>query len=188
MRVCVYCSSSSAVPAVYLETASQVGTLLANRGHELVFGAGNVGLMGAVADAMHAAGGRMVGVIPRRLYERKLAHSDIDELIVTETMAERKAEMERRAEAFLVLPGGIGTLEELVQVMTLRQLAYLEQPIVMLNTAGFYSLLLEHLQRLVDEAFMRAEFLDLCVVADMPAEAIELIEHPRELVMPEKWF
>lgn len=188
MKIAVYCSSSSAVAPVYKECARELGRLLGERGHELIYGAGNIGLMGEIACATKDAGGRVVGVIPRRLANYGLAYALADETIITETMAERKAEMELRADGFIGLPGGIGTLEELLQVLTLKQLRYLAKPIVLLNTAGFYDLLLQHLQRLVDESFMRSEFLSLYQVAQGAAEALDLIEAYREPELPAKWF
>jgi hypothetical protein len=157
-------------------------------GHELVYGGGNIGLMGELGTAVKAGGGRVVGVIPRRLADYGLAWHLADELVVTETMAERKAEMERRAEAFIGLPGGIGTLEEVLQVMTLKQLRYLEKPIILINTAGFYDLLLAHLHRLVDEAFMRQEFMNLYHVAADAERALQMLGSYQEPALPLKWF
>lgn len=188
MRICVYCSSSSEVAECYKLAARDLGKLMAEHRHELIYGAGNIGLMGELAGAAKAAGGRVVGVIPRRLAEYGLAYKLADETVVTDTMAERKAEMERRAEAFIGLPGGIGTLEEVLQVLTLKQLRYLAKPVVLLNTAGFYDLLLQHMQRLVDESFMRSEFLALYGVATDPAKALRMIEEYREPELPQKWF
>jgi uncharacterized protein (TIGR00730 family) len=188
MRLCVYCSSSSEVAACYKETARELGRLIAEHHHELIYGAGNVGLMGELANAVKAGGGRVVGVIPRRLVEYGLGYDLADEMIVTETMAERKSEMERRSEAFIGLPGGIGTLEELLQVLTLKQLRYLDSPVVFLNTAGFYDHLLMHMQRLVDEAFMRVEFLNLYHVSSDVEEALGFIEAYRKPDLPQKWF
>jgi uncharacterized protein (TIGR00730 family) len=188
MRLCVYCSSSSSVAECYKEAARELGRLIAAHHHELIYGAGNIGLMGELASAVNAGGGRVVGVIPRRLAEYGLGYDLADEMIVTETMAERKSMMESRAEAFVGLPGGIGTLEELLQVLTLKQLRYLSAPVVILNTAGFYDHLLIHMQRLVDEAFMCGEFLNLYHVSMNPAEAIAFIETYREPDLPQKWF
>ncbi|MHB1357099.1 MAG: LOG family protein [Anaerolineae bacterium] len=188
MRVCVYCSSSSDVAECYKEAARELGGLIAAHHHELIYGAGNIGLMGELAGAVKAGGGRVVGVIPRRLAEYGLGYDLADEMIITETMAERKSEMERRAEAFIGLPGGIGTLEELLQVLTLKQLRYLSAPVVILNTAGFFDHLLTHMQRLVDEAFMRVEFLNLYHVSTAPADALAFIETYREPDLPQKWF
>lgn len=188
MRLCVYCSSSSEVAACYKEAARELGRLIATHHHELIYGAGNIGLMGELASAVKAGGGRVVGVIPRRLAEYGLGYDLADEMIITETMAERKCEMERRAEAFIGLPGGIGTLEELLQVLTLKQLRYLSGPVVILNTAGFYDHLIIHMQRLVDEAFMRVEFLNLYHVSADATEALRFIETYREPDLPQKWF
>lgn len=188
MKICVYCSSSSEVATCYKQAARDLGSLLALHQHELVYGAGNIGLMGELAEAVKAGGGRITGVIPRKLADYGLAYSLADETIITETMAERKAVMESRADAFIGLPGGIGTMEEVLQVLTLKQLRYLVKPVVLLNTAGFYDLLLQHLQRLVDESFMRSEFLRLYRVAENASQALSLIESYRESELPRKWF
>lgn len=188
MRVCVYCSSSSDVAECYKEAARELGGLIATHHHELIYGAGNIGLMGELAAAVKAGGGRVVGVIPRRLADYGLGYDLADEMIITETMAERKSEMERRAEAFICLPGGIGTLEELLQVLTLKQLRYLSAPVVILNSAGFFDHLLIHMQRLVDEAFMRVEFLNLYHISVYPADALAFIETYQEPDLPQKWF
>ncbi|MCE5258670.1 MAG: TIGR00730 family Rossman fold protein [Chloroflexi bacterium] len=187
MKICVYCSSSSVVAEQYKSAARELGKLLGQNKHELIYGAGNIGLMGELASATKAEGGRVVGVIPRRLAEYGLAYALADETIVTETMAERKQEMEARADAFIGLPGGIGTLEEVMQVMTLKQLRYMAKPLVLLNTAGFYDLLLAHLQRLVDESFMNGEFLQLYQVAHDAEEALRMIQEYRASELPLKW-
>lgn len=188
MRICVYCSSSSAVAEEYKHTARELGELLGHNHHELVYGAGNVGLMGELASAAKEAGARITGVIPRRLADYGLAYALADEIIVTETMAERKQQMESRAEAFIALPGGIGTLEEVLEVMTLKQLGYMTKPLVLLNTAGFYDLLLAHLQHLVDESFMHAEFLQLYSLAHNAEEALQFISGYQAPDLPSKWF
>lgn len=153
--ICVFCASSRQVPERYVELAAQVGAELARRGHELVSGGGGVSCMGAVARAARAGGARTVGVIPRRLLDLEVADHDADELIVTATMRERKGEMDRRADAFLTLPGGIGTLEELIEVWVARSLGMHGKPVVVLDPDGVFAPLRHQLERLVETGFAR---------------------------------
>jgi uncharacterized protein (TIGR00730 family) len=194
LRICVYCSSSAAVHVTYVQAARTLGQDLATRGHTLIYGGADVGLMGALARAAHAAGGRVIGVIPRRLAERDLAFRQADELLVAETMAERKRLMEERGEAFIALPGGFGTLEELLQVLTLKQLGYLQAPIVLLNsmadspTSGFFDHLLAHFECLYRERFAKPEYRALYYVATTPSEALDYVEQWTPHALPGKWF
>jgi len=188
MHICVYCSSSSAVAEGYFEAARELGRLLGERGHTLVYGGANVGLMGDLASEAKGAGARIVGVMPRKLAEHGLAYAGADEMRVTETMAERKAAMESLAEAFIAMPGGFGTLEELLQVLTLKQLGYLDAPIVLLNTAGIYEHLLAHWERLYGEHFAKAAYRSLYYVACDPIEALDHVENAPKTALPQKWF
>lgn len=176
MKLCVYCSSSTVVGEPYRRVAAEFGAALARRGHALVYGAGNIGLMGAVAQAMRAGGGHIVGVIPHALAGLELAYDGCDELVLTATMRERKAEMERRADGFVALPGGIGTMEELLEVLTLKQLRFHDKPIVMLNTDGYWNPLLAQLDRAVAEGFARAALDALYYVASSPEAALDYLE------------
>jgi len=188
LRICVYCSSSSAVDEVYAQAARELGRLIGMRGHALVYGGCDLGLMGELGRAVKDVGGQVVGIIPRRLEEYGLAFEGADEMIVVESMAERKTLMEKKAEAFIALPGGFGTLDELVQVMTLKQLGYLQGAIVLLNVAGFYDHLLAHFERLYQQHFAKAEFRQLYRVVAHPAEALEYIESYTGIELPRKWF
>ena len=134
--ICVFCASSSAVAEVYVDVARRLGRRLAERGDRLVYGGGNIGLMGTLATACHERGGYIVGVIPESLKDKELAYEAADELIVTQDMRGRKTIMEKNADAFIALPGGFGTLEELLEIITLRQLHYHDKPVVILNTAS----------------------------------------------------
>jgi hypothetical protein len=175
--VCVYCSSSDDIDDAYPPVAEALGRGIAKRGHRLVYGGGRVGLMGVVARAVHDEGGRVVGVIPEKLKAREgIAYDVADEMIVTETMAERKEEMYTRAEAFVVLPGGYGTLEEFLEVLTLRQLGYHDRPIALVNTNGFYDALLRFFTQLYDDRFARVDVDAHVHVAATPAEALDAIE------------
>lgn len=154
--LCVYCGSRDGALPAYAEAARLVGTEIGRRGWQLVYGGGKVGLMGTVADAALAAGARVVGVIPQTLMQREVGHRGLSELHVVDTMHQRKQMMAERASAFVALPGGIGTLEELYEVWTWRQLGYHDQPIGLLNTAGYYDDLLRFMQRSVDQGFLSA--------------------------------
>ena len=152
--LCVYCGSRPGADARFADMAAQVGHWIGSHGGQLVYGGGRSGLMGIVADATLAAGGRVVGVIPRALVEREHAHRGCTELLVVETMHERKRLMAERADAFVALPGGIGTFEEFFEVWTWRQLGYHDKPIGLLNVAGYYDALLVFLQQSVQNGFM----------------------------------
>lgn len=148
MRICVYCSASDLVPAAFFEEARALGAGIAARGWQLVYGGGSVGLMGALAESVHASGGHVIGVIPQGLLDREVGYLKSDELIVTTTLRERKQAMDDRADAFVALAGGFGTIEELIEIMTLRQLGYHTKPILIVNTDGFYDSLLAQFERL----------------------------------------
>ena len=160
MNVCVYCASSETIDASYLELAAEVGARLARDGHGLVSGGGRVSMMGAVARAARAGGAHTVGVIPRRLMAYEVADAEAHELIVVETMRERKRLMDERSDAFLALPGGIGTLEELFEIWTARTLGMHAKPVVVLDPAGFYAPLWDYLAALGGRGFVRPAALE----------------------------
>ena len=187
-NICVYAASSDAVAPVYTEAAQTLGTALARHGHTLIYGAGNIGLMGVIARAVHAHGGRVVGVIPEKLRDLELAYREADELIVTTDMRERKALMERRADAFITLPGGFGTLEEILEVIVLKQLWYHDKPLVFLNINGIYDGLLRFFDRLIEEHFIKDTHRDLYYLADDPEGALDYIEHFTPVKPHGKWF
>jgi uncharacterized protein (TIGR00730 family) len=174
--VCVYCSSSAAVDPVHVTAARAFGEGLAARGHVLVWGGASVGLMGEVSSAARAAGGITVGVIPEALQAREIADHEADELVVTPDMATRKAEMGRRADAFVALPGGFGTLEELLEQLTLRLLGYHAKPIVIVDVAGFWDPLLALFEHLCAERFARPESRDAYVVATGAEMALAVLD------------
>jgi uncharacterized protein (TIGR00730 family) len=152
--LCVYCGSRGGNDAAYATLATQVGTWIGSHAGQLVYGGGNNGLMGILADATLAAGGRVVGVIPQALVEREWAKQDCSELHVVDNMHQRKAMMAERADAFLALPGGIGTFEEFFEAWTWRQLAYHDKPVGLLNAGGYYDAMLEFLANSVASGFM----------------------------------
>ncbi|KAB8142488.1 TIGR00730 family Rossman fold protein [Chloroflexia bacterium SDU3-3] len=153
MNICVYCASSDLVPEPYKAAARAVGAGIAQRGWGLVYGGGSVGLMGAVARQVHAEGGSVIGIIPQALLDREVGYIDADELVVTLTMRERKRIMDERSDAFVTLPGGFGTLEELLEITTLRQLAYHDKPIFLVNVDGFYDPLLAMFDQIFAQSF-----------------------------------
>jgi hypothetical protein len=172
-RVCVFCGSSAGRRPVHLEAARATGRALARRGIGLVFGGGSVGLMGAVADAALAAGGEVVGVIPRALQLRELAHGGLTALHVVGSMHERKARMADLADAFVALPGGIGTLEEFAEILTWAQLGHHARPCGLLDVDGYFAPLIAFFDHAVEEGFVRAEHRRLMVVAHDPDELID---------------
>jgi uncharacterized protein (TIGR00730 family) len=152
-RVCVYCGSSDAVDDRYRDAASELGRSLAAAGIEVVFGGGRIGLMGLVADAALAAGGHVIGVIPAALRDRELAHQGVSELVIVGNMHERKRMMTEKADAFAVLPGGIGTLDETFESLTWRQLGLHDKPIFLVDVAGYWQPLAELLDHIVGRGF-----------------------------------
>jgi uncharacterized protein (TIGR00730 family) len=152
-RLCVYCGSAGAVDRRYREAARELGECLAGAGIELVFGGGRIGLMGILADAVLAAGGRVVGVIPERLRDAELAHQGASELVITASMHDRKREMAERADAFAVLPGGIGTLDEMFEIVTWRHLGLHDKPIFLVDVAGYWQPLRALLDHIAAEHF-----------------------------------
>jgi uncharacterized protein (TIGR00730 family) len=176
LNICVFCSSAGGLPEVYREAARELGRELAGRGHRLVYGGGNVGLMGEVARSVHEHGGTVVGVIPQDLVDRELAYDQADELLVTATLRERKAEMDVRADAFVALPGGFGTLEELLEVLTLRQLRLHDRPIVLVNVAGYWDPFLAMVEDMVGQGFAPLGQGALFQVAKTAAGAVDLAE------------
>ncbi len=156
LSICVYCGSRFGTRPAYKAAAQALGQAIGERGWQLVYGGGKVGLMGVVADATLAAGGRVVGVIPETLKNMEVQHTGLQELHVVPTMHARKQMMAERADLFMALPGGIGTLEELYEVWTWRQLGYHDQPIGLVNTEGYYDGLLRFMARTVEEGFLSA--------------------------------
>jgi uncharacterized protein (TIGR00730 family) len=167
-RICVFCGSNRGVRPAYGEAARQMGAELARRGITLVFGAGNVGLMGELADAALAAGGEVVGVIPESLIAWEVAHTGLTDLRIVGSMHERKALMADLSDAFVALPGGFGTFEEFCEVLTWAQLGLHPKPCALLNVAGYYDPLLALFDHAVAERFVRAEHLEQIVVSDQP--------------------
>ncbi|MCI5095842.1 MAG: TIGR00730 family Rossman fold protein [Rhodobacteraceae bacterium] len=176
--VCVYCGSRSGAMPAYTQAAQVLGKSLADAGLRLVYGAGDVGLMGEVARAAQAAGGETFGVIPEHLVRREVGKSDLTTYVVTETMHERKKVMLMNADAVVVLPGGPGSLDELFEVLTWRQLGLHDKPIVILNVDGYWDKLRDLLDHVVDQGFADASLADFIIWAATPAETLDKLLKP----------
>ena len=171
--VCVFCGASSGHDPAYALAARRFGEVLARHGIELVWGAGNVGLMGVVADAVLSHGGRAVGVIPDFMVERELAHTAASEILIVDSMHARKAAMAERADAFVALPGGFGTLDELFEILTWAQLHIHRKPIGLLNVQGFFDPLLAMVQHMSTAGFITARHLALLQMNALPEELLD---------------
>ncbi len=175
-RVCVFCASSRRIDQRWLDLGRDLGEALGARGHDVVSGGGRVGMMGTVAAGARKAGAHTVGVIPRELIDQEIADDDADELVVTAGMATRKTVMMQRSDAFVVLPGGLGTLDELFEVWTTATLGLHAKPVVLLDVEGFYAGLLEWLAGLSARGFVRAEGLAMVHVVRSVDEALDVVE------------
>jgi len=185
--ICVYCSSSDRAPEPYVRAAHELAAAMAVHGYNLVYGGASVGLMGRIAFEVRSLGGRVTGVIPQKLANKGLILEGIDECVVTRDMRDRKRIMDERSDAFIALPGGFGTLEELLEIITLKQLQYHNKPVVLLNISGFFDGLITLFERIFNENFARREFSGLYYLAPTVPDAIRYV---REYVPPppvEKW-
>ncbi|MCK5942356.1 MAG: TIGR00730 family Rossman fold protein [Planctomycetes bacterium] len=171
--VCVYCGSQSGTDPAYADAARQMGDALAERGLRLVFGGGHVGMMGLLADRVLARGGEVIGVIPKALMRAEVAHDGLTELHVTEDMHQRKALMAEHSDAFVTLPGGLGTLEELFETWTWRQLRYHDKPLGLLNVNGYFDGLLDWLDHAVAKGYVRAPYREMLQVDTDPAALLD---------------
>ena len=176
MRICIFASSSSRINSEYAEAASELGMLLAQAGTEVVFGGGGIGLMGKLADTIIENNGIITGVIPSFMKDQGWDHSDVNEMIITDDMGERKKQMFAMSDAIVALPGGVGTLEELTEAITLKQLGLYRGPIIILNTLNFYKSLIDFFDHMVAEHFLRHEHKSIWEVAATPAEVMTLLE------------
>ena len=187
-RICVFCGASPGARREYAESARTIARLLSAEGIGVVYGGGGVGLMGALADAVLAEGGQITGVIPRSLMEREIAHRDVSDMRVVGSMHERKALMAELADAFVALPGGIGTLEELFEVYTWAQLGLHRKPCALLNVEGYYDAIADFLTQAVTERFLRQETRDLLMVESDPAALIERLRSFEPPAVLPKWI
>jgi uncharacterized protein (TIGR00730 family) len=174
-RICVFCASSSDIDPLYLVEAEHLGAEIAKSDRQIIYGGGNVGLMGRLADGALANGGYVVGVIPKFLENLELGHKGCQELIEVETMHIREEKMILESDCIITLPGGCGTFEELLQSITWKRLGLIISPIIIVNLKGYFNPLLEMLGKSIEEGFMRNEYLDLWQVADSVDEAMEIV-------------
>jgi len=187
-RVCVFCGASPGARPAYREATEKLARVLAAEGIGVVYGGGGVGLMGALADAVLAEGGEVTGIIPRALVDREIAHRDVADMRVVGSMHERKALMAELADAFVALPGGIGTLEELFEVYTWAQLGLHQKPCALLNVDGYYDGVADFLDHAVAERFLRGETRELLMLESDPATLMErLTAYEPRAVVP-KWI
>ncbi len=188
MDICVFCSSSNAIDDIYFNDAERLGELIGTRGHSLINGGANVGLMEAVTIAARKSGARTMGIIPERMQERNLVSNHAHEVEITADMMERKERMRQMSDAFVALPGGFGTLEEILEVITLKQLDYHRKAIVFVNTGNFYSNLFDQFEKAFSEKFSKPEYRNLYFIATSPEEAMKYLEtyQPGEVIT--KWF
>ena len=175
MNICVYCASSSAVDALYFDEARRLGREIALRGHRVIYGAGNIGLMGALAAAARDAGGEVEGVIPAFLKEKGLADGALTRLHVTPDMRSRKQKMEDLADAFIAFPGGFGTLEEVFEIITLKQLGLLDKACALLNINGYFDALIAQIERAIRERFIKEAYRGLYHVSPTVQDALDYI-------------
>ena len=186
-NVCVFCASSANIDGRYLDDAHELGRLLAEGGWRCVNGGGAVGLMGAVTDGTLDAGGMVTGVIPKFMVDNGWCYDRLEDVIVTADMHQRKHIMSEMADAVIALPGGVGTLEELLETLTWRQLGLVKSPVIILNTLGYYDSLLALLQHAIDEQFMKPSHSQLWQVATTPQEAISLLEAGKPVEFESKY-
>ena len=175
MNVCVFCGSGTGVNPLYAEAAGKLGLLLAQASIRLVYGGGNIGLMGIVADAVIGGGGKVTGIIPSFLLEKEVGHRGITDLEVVDSMHQRKQRMADLADAFIALPGGWGTLEELSEVLTWKQLGLISQPVALLNVNHFFDPLLEQMRLMVKEGFLQSGYFNLLHVEKTPEKLLSTL-------------
>lgn len=188
MKICVFCSSSNAVSDIYFEAAEILGCLIGKHQHSLVYGGANVGLMEHTARSVSNSGGKIIGIIPQKIHDNNLSSSLSNEHIITPSMDERKKLMGEKSDAFIALPGGFGTLEEILEVITLKQLEYHQKPIVFINTNGFFNNLFLQFEKSFTEGFAKVNYKKLYKIVNSPEEAIKYIENYQYKDLGNKWF
>ncbi len=175
MNICVFCGSSTGKNSVYADAARELGILLATEGHSLIYGGGNIGLMGILADTVLENKGAVIGVIPDFLMQKEVGHKNLSTLEVVSSMHERKRRMADLADAFIVIPGGWGTLDETAEILTWRQLGLIQQPVGLLNVAGYFDFLLAQMNQMVTEGFLKSENMDFIKVERSPEKVLRLL-------------
>jgi hypothetical protein len=186
--ICVFCASSQSVDEVYRTAAQDLGRRMGALGIDLVYGGASIGLMGCVARGVHETGGRVIGILPEFFKDKDIAYGEADELIITRDMRERKAVMDERSDAFIVLPGGIGTLEEAMEILSMKQLRLTDKPLVFINVNDFFRSLIAHLEDMVALKFAKAESLDLLVAVPDAESALRRIQQYTPPVVHGKWL
>ena len=186
--ICVFCASSESIDEVYRETAFDLGRRVGTLGIDLVYGGAAIGLMGCVARGVHENNGRVVGVLPEFFKKKDIEYSEADELIITKNMRERKGVMDDRSDAFIVLPGGIGTLEEAMEILSMKQLKLTAKPLVFINTNQFFTSLISHLQEMVDLKFAKAEAMELFAIRPESESALDYILNYTPPKIHSKWL
>ena len=179
-KVCIFCASSQKIPKLYFQAASELAKILVKNNITIVYGGGSVGLMGQIADTTLEYNGKIIGIIPQFMFEREWGNSKITELIIVKDMHERKKKMIENADAVIALPGGCGTLEELAEVITLKQLGQFMKPIILLNTKKFYDPLITLYENMIHENFMRDKHREIWQTIENPSETITTIENAPE--------
>lgn len=186
--ICVFCGSSPGADPDFTASARQLGKLMGQQGITLVYGGSNIGLMRAIADACLAEGGHVIGVMPQGLIDREVAYTDLKEFHVVESMSIRKEKMAMLSDAFIAMPGGIGTLDEIFEAMSWNQLEIMDKPVALLNTKGFYDQLVGFLNYTVEQKFVRPEHRNNLLVDENPEKLLEAIENYVSLKVDSKWI
>ncbi|MBW6491285.1 MAG: TIGR00730 family Rossman fold protein [Lentimicrobium sp.] len=186
--ICVFCGSSTGADPEYTSAARELGTLLGKKGITLVYGGSNIGLMRSIADACLKAGGHVIGVMPRGLIDREVAYLELKEFYTVESMSERKEKMAELSDAFIAMPGGIGTLDEIFEVMSWNQLQIMDKPMALLNVKGYYNDLVNFLNYTVNQRFVRPEHRANLLVNENPVLLLEAIENHESLKVDSKWI
>ncbi len=176
MNICVYGASSNDIHPDYLQAGKELGHAMAKRGHTLIFGGGDTGMMGAVARGVHESGGKVIGIVPKFFDVEGILYPHCDEIRFTKTMRERKQALEQASDGFIVTPGGIGTMDEFFEIFTLRQLDRHRKPIAMLDTKGYYAPISELLCRMAEEKFLQKKCLQLLKISPDPEEVLDFLE------------
>lgn len=187
-NICVFASSSDAVDGLFVEAAKELGAAIARQGCTLIYGGAHVGLMKFLALAVQENGGKVVGVLPKQIHEKGIGHQGADELIITKDLRERKTIMESRADCFVALPGGFGTLEEMFEFLTLKQLKFHNKPLIFINTKGFYDPLLQLFETLYAEKFAKEEYRELYYIASNVGEVLPYLQSYQPKRLKDKWF
>lgn len=187
-NICVYCSSSSAVDQVYYQEAYNLGQILGVNNYTLVYGGINVGLMGEVAHSVYINGGKIISVIPEAIKNRGITYDKADYIFYTKNLRERKAIMENKSEAFIALPGGFGTLEEVMEILTLKQLQIHNKPVIFINTNGFYNRLLDFFDTIYRESFAKRVYENLYSIVPDAESAITVLLNYKPVELESKWY